>query len=149
MKKCFLWHEIKENNKIQLFSFHNFCQKHTSACLLPRIVKYVDSLERRSTPPPLSMTQCSKCSKKLTPCQSPQRQVPAMSCDISKYWFSSRWVDWWGPQRPTRTLWKICNLLTSWKIYIFSLGDAATKYYFSFAFFLLKRLFLLEIIQFC
>jgi len=148
------------------------------------------------------MTQCSKCSKKLTPCQSPQRQVPAMpcdiskywfssrwvdwrglppsrtiaqplwhsrdagssvraaplsrqrlvsdmACDISKYWFSSRWVDWWGPQRPTRTLWKICNLLTSWKIYTFSLGDAATKYYFSFAFFLLKRLFLLEIIQFC
>ena len=148
------------------------------------------------------MTQCSKCSKKLTPRQSPQRQVSAMSCDISKvtfssrwvdwwglppsrtitqplwhsrdagsfgraaplsqqrlvsdmacdiskYWFSSRWVDWWGPQRPTRTLWKICNLLTSWKIYIFSLGDAATKYYFSFAFFLAKRLFILEIIQFC
>ena len=51
MKKCFLWHGIKENNKIQLFSFHNFCQKHTSACLLPRIVRYVDSPKGRSTPP--------------------------------------------------------------------------------------------------
>ena len=50
IKKCFLWHGIKENNKIQLFSFHNFCQKHTSACLLPRIVRYVDSPKGRSTP---------------------------------------------------------------------------------------------------
>ena len=148
------------------------------------------------------MAQCSKCSKKLTPRRSQQRQVSAMSCDISKmtfssrwvawwglptsrtmtppswpssdagsfgraahlsqqrlvfdmacdiskYWFLSCWVDWWGPQRPTRTLWKICNLLTSWKIYTFSLGDAATKYYFSFAFFLAKRLFILGIIYFC
>ena len=48
IKKCFSWHGIKENNKIQLFPFHNFCFKHTSACLLPRIVKYIYSPERTS-----------------------------------------------------------------------------------------------------
>ena len=152
--------------KFNFFLFITFDLNTRVCVLLPRIVKYIYSLERKITPPLLSLAQCSKCSKGLTPRRSQQRQVSAMSCDISKVtfssrwvdwwglppsktitqplwhrrdagsfgratplsqqrqvldmscdiskqWFSSRWVDWWGPQRPTGTLWKICNLLTS------------------------------------
>ena len=157
---------LKKIIKFNFFLFITFA-KNTQVCvLLPRIVKYIDSPERRSTPPLPSLTQCSKCSKGLTPRRSRQRQVSAMSCDISKvtfssrwvdwrglppsktitdhFWhrsdagsfgltprrtqqrqvsamscdiskvtFSSRWVDWRGPQRPPGTLWRVCTLLTS------------------------------------
>ena len=68
IKKCYLWHEIKENNRIQLFPFHNFYFKHTSACLLPRIVKYIYSPERKSRNlPSLLWHSVRNVPKKLTP----------------------------------------------------------------------------------